>query len=170
MKAKTSFLISMLIFGTIGCFRRAIFLPSGMLAMLRGLGGALFLLVIMKTKKQSFCWERLKPKLPLVVMSGVFLGLNWILLFEAYITTTVAIATLSYYMAPILVILYVVLIKEEKMTKKKLNMAIMASSCVIMLCINIFALKFSSIALMLCAGAVSLSIFLATAKKGGDRA
>ena len=58
----------------------------------------------------------------------------------------------------------------KKMAKKKLNMAIMASSCVIMLCINIFALKFSSIALMLCAGAVSLSIFLATAKKGGDRA
>lgn len=133
IKAKRTFILSMLIFGTIGCFRRAIFLPSGLLAMLRGLGGAIFLLGIMRFKKQSFHWEKLKSKLPLVILSGVFLGLNWILLFEAYITTSVSIATLSYYMAPIFVILFVVLTKEEAMTNKKLIQCISAVCGMILL-------------------------------------
>lgn len=132
-RSKITFLASMFIFGTIGCFRRAIFLPSGSLAMFRGLGGALFLLGIMRFKKQSFQRDNLKSKLPLVILSGIFLGLNWILLFEAYITTTVSIATLSYYMAPVFVILFVVLTKEEAMTKKKLIQCISAVCGIILL-------------------------------------
>lgn len=58
----------------------------------------------------------------------------------------------------------------KKMHKKKLPRAIMACSCVIMLCINIFALNFSSISLMLAAAAVSLGVFVlggASEQKGG---
>ena len=58
----------------------------------------------------------------------------------------------------------------KKMHKKKLPRAIMACSCVIMLCINIFALNFSSISLMLAAAAVSLGVFvlgIAPEQKGG---
>ena len=52
-------------------------------------------------------------------MSGAFIGFNWILLFEAYEYTTVAIATLCYYMAPILVIIASFFIFKENITKKK---------------------------------------------------
>lgn len=48
----------------------------------------------------------------------------------------------------------------KKMQKKKLPRAIMLCSCVIMLCINVFAWNFSSISLMLIAAAVSLTIFI----------
>ena len=58
----------------------------------------------------------------------------------------------------------------KKMHKKMLPRTIMACAAVIMLIINIFSLKFSSISLMLVAAVVSVSIFLITgnkAKKGG---
>ena len=60
----------------------------------------------------------------------------------------------------------------KKMHKKILPRAIMLSSCVVMLCINIFAWSFSSISLMLIAAAVSLMIFIlngAPAQKGGAK-
>ena len=58
----------------------------------------------------------------------------------------------------------------NKMHKKILPRSIMVSSCVLMLCINIFAWNFSSISLMLIAAAVSLTFFLlngAPEQKGG---
>ena len=48
----------------------------------------------------------------------------------------------------------------KKMHKKKLPRAIMICSCIAMLCINIFALDFSSISLMIIAAVVSLIIFV----------
>ena len=58
----------------------------------------------------------------------------------------------------------------KKMHKKKLPRAIMVCSCIAMLCINIFALDFSSISLMIIAAVVSLTIFVANGapeQKGG---
>ena len=60
----------------------------------------------------------------------------------------------------------------KKMHKKKLPRTIMACSCIVMLCINIFAWDFSSISLMLVAAAVSLTIFIlngAPEQKGGAK-
>lgn len=58
----------------------------------------------------------------------------------------------------------------RRMPKRRLPRAIMLCSFAAMLCINVFALDFSSISLMLAAAAVSLSIFVASgspAQKGG---
>jgi len=58
----------------------------------------------------------------------------------------------------------------KKMNKKKLPRAIMVCSCIAMFCINIFALDFSSISLMIIAAVVSLTIFVANGapeQKGG---
>ena len=58
----------------------------------------------------------------------------------------------------------------KKMPKKKLPRAIMICSCIVMLYINVFALSFSSISLMLIAAIVSLMIFIlngAPEQKGG---
>lgn len=60
----------------------------------------------------------------------------------------------------------------KKMHKKKLPRTIMACSCIVMLCINIFAWDFSSISLMLVAAAVSLTIYIlngAPEQKGGAK-
>ena len=60
----------------------------------------------------------------------------------------------------------------KKMPKKKLPGTIMVCSCIAMLCINLFAWKFSSISLMLLAAAVSLTLFIlngAPDRKGGAK-
>ncbi len=57
----------------------------------------------------------------------------------------------------------------KKMEKKALSMGILVCACVLMLCADIFAWNFSSVALMLLAGVVSLSVFMIrNARKGGD--
>lgn len=59
----------------------------------------------------------------------------------------------------------------KKMQKKKLPKTIMVCSCIIMLCVNLFAWNFSSISLMLMAAIVSLTIFIlngAPIRKGGE--
>lgn len=46
------------------------------------------------------------------------MGFNWILLFEVYKYTTVSVATLSYYFAPVIVTLLCPILFGEKMTAK----------------------------------------------------
>ena len=59
----------------------------------------------------------------------------------------------------------------KKMEKKALSVGILICACIVMLCVNIFALNFSSIVLMLIAAAVSLSVFVIknAREKGGER-
>ena len=122
-KALLFFTASMVIFGSIGLFRRWIPISSQLLAFTRGLIGALFLLLVSGLKKRPA--ERLKPTLtPLKKLlwfgiPGALIGFNWVLLFEAYRYTTVSIATLCYYMSPALVILLSPLLLKEKLTLKK---------------------------------------------------
>ena len=126
---------SMLIFGTIGLFRRYIPLSSGLLAFSRGILGALFLgLFLMicrlpeqRLKKRKGSWNRTSaPVFFLLILSGALIGVNWILLFEAYNYTTVATARLCYYMQPTIVILLSPLFFDERLTAKKLVCAFLA--------------------------------------------
>ncbi len=110
---------SMLIFGTIGVFRRYIPVSSAFLAFSRGILGGLCILVFARVKHKN-AGEKLPPRvLPVLVLSGMLIGINWILLFEAYNHTTVAIATLCYYMQPTIVMLLSPVIFREKLTGRK---------------------------------------------------
>lgn len=126
MKSKIYILLSMAIFGTIGIFRKYIPLSSELIAMIRGIIGSLFLVFILKIKGEKINWQVNRKNLLLIILSGGLLGFNWILLFEAYQYTTVATATLCYYMAPIFVILASPLIFKEKITLKKLCCVVVA--------------------------------------------
>lgn len=119
-KSKLMLISSMVIFGTIGVFRRYIDLPSGVLAFSRGLIGVLFLLLLIKLRGERLSGCESKRKLALLVLSGAFIGFNWILLFEAYRYTSVATATLCYYMAPIFVLLAMPVLLREKLSGRKL--------------------------------------------------
>lgn len=117
--ARLSLIISMTVFGTIGLFRRFIPLPSGMIAFFRGLIGTLFLLLVVIVSKRKSDGRAIKRNLPWLVLSGAFIGINWILLFEAYNYTSVATATLCYYMAPIFVIIASPFLLKEKLRLKQ---------------------------------------------------
>jgi len=118
-KAKLELIASMFIFGTIGIFVRHIPLPSSMIALVRGFVGAFFVLLFVYLKKSRPDKEAIKKNFVMLALSGAFIGINWILLFESYNYTTVATATLCYYMQPIFVILASPFLLKEKLTVKK---------------------------------------------------
>ena len=121
-----SLIFSMMIFGTIGIFRKHIELSSGVLAMARGFIGAAFLLLIIALKREKLSKAAIKKNLGLLILSGACIGFNWILLFEAYRYTTVATATLCYYLAPIFVIMASPLILKERLSGRKVLCVLVA--------------------------------------------
>lgn len=124
--ARIYLILSMFIFGTIGIFRRYIPLPSGALAMLRGIVGAAALLLIMFIIKKPPNIRKLKSNLLLLIISGALIGFNWIFLFEAYNYTSVATATLCYYMAPVFVLIASPIFLKEKLNLKQILCSITA--------------------------------------------
>ena len=106
------------IFGTIGLFVRRIGVSSGELALYRAVLAAMIIGLFLLVTKQKIPFRKLGRELILLLISGAAMGFNWILLFEAYKYTTVSVATLSYYFAPVLVTLACPLLFREKMSGK----------------------------------------------------
>ena len=114
------FIASLLIVGTIGVFRRYIPISSPLLAFFRGLIGSVSLLVFVLLTGRFSRQKTGARKLAAMVLNGALIGINWILLFEAFNNTTIAKATLAYYMQPTIVLLLSPLVFREKLTGRKL--------------------------------------------------
>ena len=125
-KSRSMLLTSVFIFGTIGILRRYIPLSSSLVALVRGVIGSLFLILVLRFNKKCIDKLAVQKNLLLLAFSGAAIGFNWILLFEAYNYTSVATATLCYYLAPILVILISPIALKETLTKRKILCAIAA--------------------------------------------
>lgn len=118
-KSRNMLICAMCIFGTIGILRRYIPLSSSLIALVRGIIGAVFLLIALKVRRIPLDKQAVKRNGTLLLCSGIAIGFNWILLFEAYNYTSVATATLCYYLAPILVILAAPIVLKERLTLRK---------------------------------------------------
>lgn len=116
----------MALFGTLGLFVRAIPLPSSVIALVRGVLGVLFLLGVLALRHTKPDKTAIRQGWWLLCLSGVAIGFNWILLFEAYRYTTVAVATLCYYLAPIVVTLLSPWVLGEALTGRKLLCVLVA--------------------------------------------
>jgi len=126
MRNKLKIISSMLIFGSIGIFVRNINLPSIDIAFLRAVIGSLFLLCAGFVMKQKISLRLIKENILILILSGVAIGFNWILLFQAYKYTTISNSTLSYYFAPVFVIILAPIILKEKLTLIKILCVITA--------------------------------------------
>lgn len=140
IKAKAGVIAAMLMFGSIGLFVRGIALPSSVIALVRGVVGCLFLVVGSVVMGQHISWKNVKANWLVLLLSGAAIGFNWIFLFEAYRFTTVACATLSYYFAPIFVILVSPVVLGEKLTLKKAGCAAGAVIGMVLVS-NVFAME-----------------------------
>ena len=118
MNGKLKILISMAIFGTVGIFVRFIPMASAAIAFCRGVLGCIFLLILMAVTGKKISRSDIQRNFWILVISGAAIGINWILLFEAYRYTTVAIATICYYLAPAFVTLGSPLVGESLNAKK----------------------------------------------------
>lgn len=117
-KSKFQFLSAMGIFGTIGIFVRYLPMTSGAVAFARGVMGLLFLCAVMFFTGQKPDFSAIRRNLPILILSGAAMGFNWVLLFESYRYTTIATATVCYYLAPLLLLLVSPLLGETLNTKK----------------------------------------------------
>lgn len=123
-KAKGMLLGSMGIFGTIGIFVRLIPLPSSVIALCRAVLGLIFLFLVIALSGKKPAKSAILKNLPLLILSGAAMGFNWILLFESYRYTTIATATVCYYLAPLLLLLASPLLKEKLTGEKLLCVAV----------------------------------------------
>ncbi len=126
-KARLMLIISMVIFGTIGLFVRYIPLASGEIALYRAVLATILIGGYMLVTKQKIPFKSIKKELPILLFSGMAMGINWILLFEAYRYTTVSVATLSYYFAPVIVTVVCPFLFKEKLTVKQIVCFIMST-------------------------------------------
>ncbi|MBR5121468.1 MAG: EamA family transporter [Oscillospiraceae bacterium] len=112
--------VAMFIFGTLAPFVRNISVSSGELALYRAVLAALLVGGFLLVTRQKLSIKSIKKELLLLLLSGAAMGINWIFLFEAYKYTTVSVATLSYYFAPVIVMLVCPLLFKEKLTPKQI--------------------------------------------------
>lgn len=132
-KARMQLIISMTIFGTIGLFVREIAVSSGELALYRAILAAVLITGYLVITRQKIDAKAIRKEIPVLLGSGVAMGVNWILLFEAYRYTTVSVATLSYYFAPVIVIILSPILFREKLTKKQIICFVMSTIGLVMI-------------------------------------
>ena len=110
---------AMLIFGTLGPFVNNINLPSSFISFTRALIGSVFIGIFMVVNGHGFDKKAIVKNLKLLIPSGIVMAFNWICLFEAYKYTGVTVATLCYYMAPVIVVLVSPFVLKERLTAVK---------------------------------------------------
>lgn len=133
MDPRMMLILSMVTFGTLGPFVRNIPVASGELALYRAILAASLLLVYLLVTKQKINFGNIKREVPLLLVSGMAMGINWILLFEAYKYTTVSVATLSYYFAPVIVTIVCPILFKEKLTHKQVICFVMSTVGLVMI-------------------------------------
>lgn len=132
MRERLKFVAAAVLYGTIGLFLRFVELPSEAVALYRGIIGAVFILLYRLTRKQKPDLAAIRRNLGWLLVSGAALGFNWIFLFAAYVNTTVAIASLCNYMAPILVIILTPLVLKEKLDLRKIPCIVAAFAGIVL--------------------------------------
>ena len=126
LSPRAQLILSMLIFGTIGVLRRSIPFPSSVVALVRAVIGLAYLLILRAVRHQPVDRAAVRRNLGKLLILGAMLAANWIFLFEAYNYTSVAAATMCYYMCPVFVILLSPLLFGEKITLRKELCALVA--------------------------------------------
>ena len=131
--AKAMMIISMIIFGTIAPFVRNISVSSAELALYRAIMAAVLVGGFLLVTGQRIDVEAIKKELLLLLISGAAMGVNWILLFEAYKYTTVSVATLSYYFAPSIVMIVCPILFKEKLGAKQIVCFVMSTAGLVLI-------------------------------------
>lgn len=131
--ARLMLIVSMATFGTLGLFVRHIQVSSGELALYRAIMAAVMIGAYLLITGNKIPFQSIKKDIPFLLLSGMAMGINWILLFEAYKYTTVSVATLSYYFAPVIVTLVCPILFKEKMSVKQVVCFVMSTLGIVMI-------------------------------------
>lgn len=118
-KDLAKFTASLLLFGSNGIVASHIGLPSYDIVVLRSFFGmallAILLLVVRNRSKSTFSWR----SFGFISVSGAFLGISWLLLYEAYNLVGVGTSSLLYYCGPVLVMALSPVLFKERLTHSR---------------------------------------------------
>ena len=123
----------MAVFGTLALFVKNISLPPGEIALFRALIASAAIIFYKALTGEKLLFAQIKKELPILFLSGAAMAFNWIFLFKAYHHTSVSIATLSYYFAPVIVMIASPILFKEKLTHKQIICFIMATIGLVMI-------------------------------------
>ena len=123
---KAKYILSVIIYGTIGYILHFINLPSEIVVLGRGVIGSIFIYLYLRFTRQKMEVEAIKKNLKYLIPSGIALGLNWVFLFASYRVSTVALGSLCNYMAPIILIVISPIVFKEEIVFKKVICVIVA--------------------------------------------
>lgn len=132
-KARMQMALSAAVFGTIPLFVRNLSLTSGEVALYRAVIASILIGGCLLVSRSGVALSSIRKELPLLLLSGVAMGFNWILLFQAYRFTTVSVATLSYYFAPVLVTVACPILFCEKLTSRQVLCFVMSTVGVVLI-------------------------------------
>ena len=134
--SKLKLILSMTVFGTLGLFTRNIAVSSGELALYRAVLAATLIVVFLALTRQKLDWEGIKKDLKYLILSGAAMGFNWIFLFQAYNFTTISVATLCYYFAPVIVTVTCVFLFRERLNAKQILCFVMSTLGLVLIIAN----------------------------------
>ena len=118
-RSRLQLIFSMLLFGTIGTLARFINMPSSIICLGRAFFGVITILILLSARREKPDSEAIRRNFWWLLLSSTLMCCNWICQFEAYKYTTIATATLCYYMQPVFYILAGAVVLREKLTTKK---------------------------------------------------
>ena len=118
-KSRLQLIFTMLLFGTIGTLARFINMPSSIICLGRAFFGVITILILLSARREKPDSEAIRRNFWWLLLSSTLMCCNWICQFEAYKYTTIAAATLCYYMQPVFYILAGTIVLREKLTAKK---------------------------------------------------
>lgn len=130
--AKLKIIFSMTVFGTLAIFVKNISLSSGEIALFRALIASVSIFIYKLFSGNKISFKEIKNELPMLFVSGVAMAFNWIFLFRAYNYTSVSIATLSYYFAPVILMVMSPILFKEKLNLKQIFCFLMATVGIVM--------------------------------------
>ena len=118
---------AMVIFGTISIFVKNIAVTSGEIAFWRVLIALAVILAFKLIRREKLPIKEAKEDVIWLVLSGVAIGVDWILFFEALKYASVSITTLTYYFCPVLLMVLSPLIFKERINGKQWLFFLMAT-------------------------------------------
>lgn len=111
---KLKLVFVMILWGSVGLLAKSIPLSSSLLAFCRAALSVIVLLSYASFKREQILKVKKKEYVPLFI-SGIFIGLAWFCLFEAFKSTSIATATLTYNMCPVYILLLSQIVLKERM-------------------------------------------------------
>lgn len=147
-------------FGTVGLFSHFIPLSSAAIVFYRALLGGVFIFVMIKLSGKGVNLKSMRDNFIVLVFTGLFMALNWVLQFEAFKVSSVAIGTVCYNMMPIFLLIIASFAFNEKITLKS-GLCILVATIGVILVSNVVNVGFKSNEVLGCVYGILGAIFYA---------